>query len=429
MGKLWGYTYHAVPIYSLSIPTQYTLSPSSTKLYHSVPHCGVLSTELSGRIAKALSDIALRWGVNLTLWGNLWESGKNKGFLLMASIYKRGKVWQIEYLENGARVRRSLGTQSKEFAEAEKVRIQRMLAERVPTEYQADSPIDDFNVAIMAHLSIERQPHTVKTLLHEWGKFIEWRKPGNLSDVSTADVERYKRHLLAEGYAKSSARSALLSISSVFKVASKELHLFEGVNPVKGVSLPEPDEKEPKFLTKAQIADVLKAAEAHSRDMHLLYTIGIYAGLRKGELLAARWHWFEAETGVVRVKCGEGFRTKSGRNRHMPMHKTLRPVLERFRGNPEEFVLFPAIAPAESATVNRVDFTWAFRSVAKTAGCYNLQDGQKCTPHVLRHTFATQLAMAGEPLYNIMGYLGHSKFETTQIYARYCPVDRVLPEF
>jgi len=39
------------------------------------------------------------------------------------------------------------------------------------------------------------------------------------------------------------------------------------------------------------------------------------------------------------------------------------------------------------------------------------------TPHVLRHTFASQLAMAGVSLYKISQWLGHSDFKTTQIYA------------
>ena len=35
----------------------------------------------------------------------------------MATIYKRGKTWHIQYYENGNRVQRSLGTNSKRIAE------------------------------------------------------------------------------------------------------------------------------------------------------------------------------------------------------------------------------------------------------------------------------------------------------------------------
>ncbi len=39
------------------------------------------------------------------------------------------------------------------------------------------------------------------------------------------------------------------------------------------------------------------------------------------------------------------------------------------------------------------------------------------TPHILRHTFASQRAIAGVSLYKISKWLGHSNYSTTQIYA------------
>ena len=43
--------------------------------------------------------------------------------------------------------------------------------------------------------------------------------------------------------------------------------------------------------------------------------------------------------------------------------------------------------------------------------------GAKCTPHVLCHTMATASLRAGMPLPNLQALLGHSKPETTMIYA------------
>lgn len=39
------------------------------------------------------------------------------------------------------------------------------------------------------------------------------------------------------------------------------------------------------------------------------------------------------------------------------------------------------------------------------------------TPHIMRHTFASQLAKAGVSLYKIQQWLGHSDPKTTMIYA------------
>jgi integrase len=44
--------------------------------------------------------------------------------------------------------------------------------------------------------------------------------------------------------------------------------------------------------------------------------------------------------------------------------------------------------------------------------------------HDLRHTFATRLAVSGQPLRAIQEFLGHADSKTTQIYAHYAPSAR-----
>ena len=76
----------------------------------------------------------------------------------------------------------------------------------------------------------------------------------------------------------------------------------------------------------------------------------------------------------------------------------------------EGYLLLPE-KELEGKNRYRYEFKLAFKSVCKEAGV------PWVTPHVLRHTFASQLAMAGVSLYKISQWLGHSDFKTTQIYA------------
>lgn len=56
-----------------------------------------------------------------------------------------------------------------------------------------------------------------------------------------------------------------------------------------GIALSKPEERDPVFLEIDEVETVLRVAEVHSEDMRLVYALGIYAGLRKNEIMHARW--------------------------------------------------------------------------------------------------------------------------------------------
>jgi site-specific recombinase XerD len=101
------------------------------------------------------------------------------------------------------------------------------------------------------------------------------------------------------------------------------------------------------------------------------------------------------------------------------LNSRLRGILQEYQSdNPAEFIVYPNMPEKDGAeTSYRVDFTEAFRTVVTTAGLADV------TPHVLRHTFASQLAIAGVSIFKISAWLGHASVVTTQIYAHLSPDD------
>ena len=65
------------------------------------------------------------------------------------------------------------------------------------------------------------------------------------------------------------------------------------------------------------------------------------------------------------------------------------------------------------------------QGVQKMLGRYAAAVGvEKLTPHMLRHTFATNHTLAGDPLPLVQYWMGHSRLETTAIYTQVGPEER-----
>ncbi len=348
----------------------------------------------------------------------------------MASMYQREGMWYVKWFEKGKIYRKSLKTKSKQRARAKLVEIEKALENGTPVGQLKDMEIEAFTEAFHAYAERQKRPYTTKTLCHSWKQFTGWAKPLRLSDVTQETIRNYKEYLLAEEYKKSTVRSSLTALSSVFSKAIKDMGVFAGPNPVRGVGLPKPPKRVistgegdgPRFLSKDEISRLLVAAEDHGRDMYMLVALGIFAGLRKNELINARWNWIDFENGLLLVRNKGRFTTKSGHERTIPLAGRLSEILKPHQGVPESFIVYPEQAEknddVDSSTKYRVDFTDAFKRVVKKA------ELTRVTPHVLRHTFASQLVMAGTSLYKVSQWMGHEDLKTTMIYAHLSPVDR-----
>ena len=337
----------------------------------------------------------------------------------MASMYQRDGIWYCKYFENGKRRRVSLRTKSVQRARAKVVEIENSLEVGRPVGHKKDMAIDEFTVAYLKEIEATKRPHTVKTITHEWKHYRLWAKPARLSEITPEKVAQYKRHLLEQGKANSTVRSSLLCLSSVFKTAIKEMHVFEGDNPVKGVGLPTPDEAFPRYMELNEIDGLINCAIDHSRDMHLLVALGVYAGLRKNELVNTLWSWMDFKgRGRILIQSDGQFKTKSGKPRATPMASRLREILETVpKSERKGYILYPEMPEKENGTSYRVDLAEAFNTICYAAGL------SWVTPHKMRHTFASQRAIAGVSLYKIGEWMGHADPKTTKIYAHLAPDD------
>jgi integrase len=325
---------------------------------------------------------------------------------MAVTLFQRSGSYWLNVSHRGQRERRPLKTRDGRIAE----RIRREVESRLLLgQYKvqpARVPFSQFRAGYLDHARLHKRPRTVDNDERFLDILEQELHPVDLGDVTTEGIEALKRRCLKRGHSSTTINMMLRHLSAAFGHAVKQGHLAE--NPVKKVSRVRVESKPPRFLTQEQVRKVLEVAEQHGRDIQLVFALGIYAGLRRLEIVNARWEWFDFDRGVITVTGRGDFQLKGRRFRTVPLHTELKRILEPQR-QAEGFLFSPE--REEHRGHYRYDFKQAFGTVIREAGV------PWVTPHILRHTFASQLAIAGVSLYKISQWLGHRSITTTMIYS------------
>jgi integrase/recombinase XerC len=188
-------------------------------------------------------------------------------------------------------------------------------------------------------------------------------------------------------------------------------------NPFTGVPLPKLEKPLPKFLTEAQMLQLLAGPEkllandaispfAALRD-RLVLEILYGGGLRVSEAVALNYGDVDLDIGSARV-LGKG-----RKERICPLGDAAMAVLRKFRDA-------QAKDSAREAPVliterhGRMTPGEVQKLVKRYLALADLP--MDITPHKLRHSYATHLLNAGADLRSVQELLGHASLTTTQIY-------------
>jgi integrase len=188
-----------------------------------------------------------------------------------------------------------------------------------------------------------------------------------------------------------------------------EWELIASVPLVKWMKVPKP---EFDFLTRAESERLLAAAPLED---HAIICTALKTGLRIGELLGLRWEDVDLVAGKVLVRRSAWRRNvttpKSGKSREVPISPELHGVLSGHR-----HLRGPLVFCHENGSMlSRDQVKRVLPRACRLAGLRRVQW------HVLRHSFASQLVMAGVPLKVVQELLGHSTIEMTMRYAHVAP--------
>ena len=168
--------------------------------------------------------------------------------------------------------------------------------------------------------------------------------------------------------------------------------------------------KLPKILSREQATTFFASVSGRSWTQTRIRTMAqtaYSAGLRLAELCNLRRD--DVTEGFLSVRDG-----KCGRDRVVPISGRLQPFLSAWEAIRKESEWY--FCTLAGGKVSRTSFQRSVSRVSTKAGVH-------CSPHVLRHCFATELMEDGFNIREVQQLLGHSSVATTQIYTHVRPVD------
>lgn len=227
-----------------------------------------------------------------------------------------------------------------------------------------------------------------------------------LSQVSRNDIQDLVDELLASGCRPSTVVVTVSAVRVVYKRAMARGEVV--INPVSGVQLPAVRTTPVRIATPEECARLLSVLRQRDR---AIWATAMYAGLRRGELMALRISDVDLERGVINVLRGwdtlDGEITpKSGRRRVVPIASILRDELEaRIETSPWRDGLIFGVGPTRP-----FHGTPLFRRAERAWDAAGLQ---RITLHECRHTFASLMIAAGVNAKALSTYMGHATISIT----------------
>ncbi|KKR10670.1 MAG: Tyrosine recombinase XerD [Microgenomates group bacterium GW2011_GWA2_39_19] len=277
----------------------------------------------------------------------------------------------------------------------------------------------------LEYLEVERSvsPLTVRNYAHYLRRFTSWMLDHaklKLTDVDSDAVRQFRLHLsrlqdkFGSPLSKKTQGYHAIALRSFLRWLVKNDR--QVLSPDK-IELPKMDDRSLKFLNGEQVDRLLNSPSLSSingkRDKAILEVL-FSTGLRVSELVSLDRDKVDLERrefGVI----GKGGKARvvflSGRAAEWVQgyldsrSDNYLPLFIRHKGK-----FGPGVADEETRLTARS----VQRMIKKYARKVNIP--VDVTPHVMRHSFATDLLMAGADLRSVQEMLGHKNVSTTQIY-------------
>lgn len=245
-----------------------------------------------------------------------------------------------------------------------------------------------------------------RTFFVENGGFIDWIK------LSSRDIEIFIQYLAQKKDKRSTQSRKISTLRSFYRFLNKRNII--PVNPVELISLRGDHKKLPEFLYNDEMVKVLKSISTTTplglRNMALLELF--YAtGMRVSEIANLKLEQIDFELNLILVH------GKGNKDRYVAFGEEAKTALNNYLVEARKKLLLHktdygyVFLNSNGNRITSRGLEYIIKNIFLNAGI-----SASVHPHMLRHTFATQMLNNGADLRTVQELLGHESISTTQIY-------------
>ena len=360
--------------------------------------------------------------------------------------YKGSKVWTMDFLFHGQRIRESTGTRSKTLALKIEDKRRRSLEEGAAGIRKQRQPLLlstaaeewlDMKKATLAPRSVKIEQANLAHLLPELGRKL-------ICDLEAADVARYQQARFDEEASPKTVNLEVGTLRAILKRAGQWARLQPEVK-----MLPTRDDVGRAISAEEEAALLQACSQSRSRSLVPFVSLAIETGARYGVIRTLQWGCVDFDDRCL--KWGKD-KTAAGTGRIVPLSQRAVAALSfwatHFPDRKPENYVFPAerygaggdtFSPKAyhvdpSKPIGDIKEAWEAARVRaarilkgemeKTGSITETQPKEKIAPlacrfHDLRHTAVSRMLNAGIPIAKVAKIVGWSPATMVRMAARY----------
>lgn len=262
---------------------------------------------------------------------------------------------------------------------------------------------------------LNRADLTISAYRNDLIQFQQWICPDHnetvdFISVTTSDIRTWLASLARQGDTPRTLRRKTIALRSFYKWLQKNGVI--SVSPLRDVPLPKLSKPLPDIVKAEEIEEVINSETKSflygeiidSLVVEMLYSLGI----RRAELVSLNDEDISFFKGELKVT------GKRSKQRIIPIPEALLNKIKKWQEFRDvNMDLCGNRKPLFAIKGKRITASQVYRIVNKAL---QTSSAKKKSPHVLRHSFASEMLNGGAELDTVREFLGHASLSTTQIY-------------